>query len=149
MCLLEVLRFEERSPGVPKLFPFNLGTGNTNNAVESFNKHFKAEFLYNKKYPMDQLVIIICRIIRFYSTKDMHFQTSFSPEAKHKKRALSLTDVNALIGRCYYPNPYQVVQNLDGTFTWTKGFPLPDKDHKNYVVCVFDVWLLQTFACYN
>ena len=66
----------------------------------------------------------------------MHFQTSFSPEAKHKKRALSLTAVNALIGRCYYPNPYQVVQNLDGTFTWTKGFPLPDKDHKKYVVRV-------------
>jgi hypothetical protein len=112
------------------------GVGNTNNAVEAFNKHFKAEFLYNKKYPLDELLPMICWIIRFYSTKDMQFKTAFCPEAKHKKRAQALTAINALINRSYYPNPYRVVANDDGTFTWTKGFPLPNTLHRQYVVKV-------------
>ena len=117
-----------------RLFDTVPGVGNTNNAVEAFNKHFKAEFLYNKKYPLDELLPIICWIIRFYSTKDMQFQTTLSPESKHKKRALALTAVNAIINRCYYPNPYTVVRNDDGTFTWTKGFPLPNNLHRSYTV---------------
>ena len=117
-----------------RIFDTVPGVGNTNNAVESFNKHFKADFLYNKKYALDQLVDRIVFIIRFYSTKDQMFKTTFSPEAKHKKRAISLRTINAVIGRCYYPNPYSVVQNQDGTFTWTKGFPLPVAMHRTYTV---------------
>ena len=87
------------------------GIGNTNNAVEAFNKHFKAKFLCNKKYPLDLLVGCICWIIRFYSCKDMQFQTTFTPEAQDRKRAESMTAINALIGNCYYPNPYSVTAN--------------------------------------
>jgi hypothetical protein len=110
------------------------GVENTNNAVESFNKHFKAGFLYNKKFALDHLVDRIIFIIRFYSTKDQTFRTTFSPEAKHKRRALSLRTTNAVIGRCYYPNPYSVVRNEDGTYTWSKGFPLPIAMHRTYTV---------------
>ena len=77
------------------------GVGNTNNAVKAFNMHFKAEFLYNKKYPLDELVPILCWIVRFYFSKDMHFHTTMCPEAKHKKRAQALTAINAVINRCY------------------------------------------------
>ena len=98
-----------------RIFDTLPGIGSTNNAVEAFNKHFKAKFLNNKKYPLDLLLGCICWIIQFYSCKDMRFQTSFSPELQHNKRAQSLTAINALIGNCYYPNPYKVVCNDDGT----------------------------------
>ena len=119
-----------------RIFDTLPGIGNTNNAVEAFNKHFKAKFLSNKKYPLDLLVGCICWIIRFYSCKDMQFQTTFTPEAQDRKRAESMTAMNALIGNCYYPNPYSATANDDGTYTWSKGFPLPANMHRTYVVLV-------------
>ena len=43
----------------------------------------------------------------------MNFAVCFSPEAKHKQRAQSLLTMNAVIGNCFYPNPYTVVTNED------------------------------------
>ena len=119
-----------------RIFDTLPGIGSTNNAVEAFNKHFKSKFLNNKKYPLDLLLGCICWIIRFYSCKDTRFQTTFTPEASHNKRAQSLTAINALIGNCYYPNPYKVISNDDGTYTWVKGFPLPSNMHKTYVLSI-------------
>ena len=119
-----------------RIFDTIPGVGNTNNAVEAFHRHFKASFLDNKKYPMDQLVQVICWMIRFYSCKDMNFAVCFSPEAKHKQRAQSLLTMNAVIGNCFYPNPYTVVTNEDATYTWVKGFPLPASMHKRYTVSI-------------
>ena len=60
-----------------RIFDTIPGVGNTNNAVEAFHdhscRHFNASFLDNKKYLMDQLVQVICWMIRFYSCKDMNF----------------------------------------------------------------------------
>ena len=119
-----------------RIFDTVAGVGNTNNALESFNSHFKSMFLNNKKYPLDLLLEVICWIIRYYSLKDMSFETTFKPEAKHKKRAQALNTVNAVIGNCYYPNPYRVTANDDGTYTWTKGFPLPNNLHRSYTVFI-------------
>ena len=43
-----------------RIFDLRAGVGNTNNAVESFNSHFKEEFLNNKKYSLDQLCASDC-----------------------------------------------------------------------------------------
>ena len=70
------------------IFDTDPAVGNTNNV--SFNHHFKERFLnkVNRKYVsiliLDELVKIIVWIIRYYSTKDYIFKTTFSPEAKHK-----------------------------------------------------------------
>jgi hypothetical protein len=134
-----------------RLFDTVPGVGNTNNAVEAFKSTSTLSFYTTRNTHLtncsqlfvglfastfDELLPIICWIIRFYSTKDMQFQTTLSPESKHKKRALALTAVNAIINRCYYPNPYTVVRNDDGTFTWMKGFPLPNNLHRSYTVTV-------------
>ena len=95
-----------------------------------------ALFLNITKSSLDLLLEVICWIIRYYSLKDMSFETTFKPEAKHKKRAQALNTVNAVIGNCYYPNPYRVTANDDGTYTWTKGFPLPNNLHRSYTVFI-------------
>lgn len=117
-----------------RIFDTRPGVGNTNNSVESFNSHFKGEFLNQKKYALEDLVTIITQIIRYYSCKDQVFRTTVDPEAKHKQRAVSLGAINAVINNCYYPNPYKLQLNEDGTYTWTKGFPFPERLHRTYVV---------------
>ena len=41
---------------------------------------------------------------------------------------------NAIIGNTFFPNPYRVTANADGTYTWCKGFPLPERLHRTYTV---------------
>ena len=117
-----------------RIFDCRAGVGNTNNAVESFNSHFKEEFLNNKKYSLDQLVLLIVRMIRYFSCKDQVFKLSFTPEAKHRSAAQSMLTTNTIIGNTFFPTPYRATANADGTYTWCKGFPLPERLHRTYTV---------------
>jgi hypothetical protein len=81
-----------------RIFDCRAGVGNTNNAVESFNSHFKEEFLNNKKYSLDQLVLLIVKMIRYFS-----FKLSFTPESKHRRAAQSMLTTNAIIGNTFLP----------------------------------------------
>ena len=119
-----------------RIFDCRAGVGNTNNAVESFNSHFKEEFLNNNKYSLDQLVLLIVKMIRYFSCKDQVFKLSFTPESKHRRAAQSMLTSNTIIGNTFFPNPYRVTANPDGTYTWTKGFPLEISLHRTYTVII-------------
>ena len=55
-----------------RIFDTDPGVGNTNNAVESFNRHFKEKFLNSRKYALDELVKIIVLIVLFHQR--LHLQ---------------------------------------------------------------------------
>lgn len=117
-----------------RVFDCAPGAGSTNNAVESFHGHFKSEWFMNKKWPLDQMFDIFCTVIKFYSTKDYNFQVTVKPAPAVKRAAQSLLLKNAVINGSYVPNPYSVTPNIDGTFTWMKGQPLPARQHRQYIV---------------
>jgi hypothetical protein len=93
-------------------------------------------FLNNRKLQISRLIPVIQKIIQYYCSKDARYELCVQPEAKYSKRARSLLTLNAIIDSRFFPNPYKVVSNEDGTYTWTKGFPLPQKAHRKYTVRV-------------